>query len=302
MARVANLDEFEPQGESSWAVRHIRSIAEVFILSLRRLIHSKFMLAALIFAAIPVLISLLTLLHPRDSLTSAQTQYQNFLRLLYLHFAVFFVGNFLGFAVMRQEHDDQTLHFLILQPVSRWTLVVGKLAASLLLASSICIGSLMASYLILTIGAAGPQEVFRDLFLGAHQLATAETDSQSALQASRFPTLAREALAIVTGLLAYTSVAMLMGSLFKSSQYLIFLFGWEAGLPYLPSALKYWTVLHYLNSLLPVKISEDLKVFEIYSTPVPVWVCFATIGAASVLVLTLCVFLFQTRECLYGDT
>ncbi|HPS02027.1 MAG TPA: ABC transporter permease, partial [Candidatus Sumerlaeota bacterium] len=168
MTRVAGIEEFEPQGESPWALRQARSIAEVFYLSLRRLLHSKFMLAALLFALIPILISLLTLLNPGANLASAQAQYQNFLRYLYLHFAVFFVGNFLGFAVMRQEHDDQTLHFLILQPVSRWTLVVGKLAASLLLASLICIGSLMASYLILTIGAAGPQEVFRDLFLGAH--------------------------------------------------------------------------------------------------------------------------------------
>jgi len=281
----AAVREFEPLGETSWALRHTRSIGEVFLLSLRRLIHSKFMLAALIFALIPVLISTLTILHPRPSLAEAQTQYQNFLRLLYLHFAVFFVGNFLGFSVMRQEHDDQTLHFLILQPVSRWTLVVGKLAASLLLSSLICIVSLMVTYLILTVSAAGPTDVFRDLFRGA-----------------RFTTLAREALTLVVGLLAYTSVAMLMGSLFKSSQYLIFLFAWEAGLPYLPSTLKYWTVLHYLNSLLPVKVSDALKVFEIYSTPVPVWVCFAAIGGATALVLTFCVFLFQTRECLYGDT
>lgn len=301
MSRAADMEEFEPLGESPWALRQVRSVAEVFFLSLRRLFHSKFMLAALIFALIPVLISLLTLLESKENLAAAQAQYQNFLRYLYLHFAVFFVGNFLGFAVMRQEHDDQTLHFLILQPVSRWTLVVGKLAASLLLASLICIVSLMATYLILTIGAAGPQTVFRDLFLGT-QVATAESDSQTMLQASRFPTLAREAFTIVLGLLAYTSVAMLMGSLFKSSQYLIFLFGWETALPYLPSALKYWTVLLYLNSLLPVKVSEDAKFLEILITPVPAWICCVTIGVASALVLSFCVFLFQTRECLYGDS
>jgi ABC-type transport system involved in multi-copper enzyme maturation permease subunit len=287
MAVTADISEFEPQGESSWAVRHARSIGEVFLLSLRRLIHSKFMLAALIFALVPVLVSMLKLLpHQQNqtSLAEAQALYQTFLRLFYLHFAVFFVGNFLGFSVMRQEHDDRTLHFLILQPVPRWTLVVGKLAASLLLSSVICIVSLMVTYLILTVSAVGPAEVFQDLF-----------------QKSRLAILAREAITVVTGLLAYTSVAMLMGSLFKSSQYLIFLFGWEAGLPYLPSALKYWTVLHYLNSLLPTKITGDAKWLEILSKPVPEWICFIAIGGATVLVLSFCVFLFQTRECLYGD-
>jgi ABC-type transport system involved in multi-copper enzyme maturation permease subunit len=166
MTEAGDHPEFAPRDDASWALRQGRSIVEVFLLSLRRLLHSKFMLAALIFALIPILISLLTLVHPRPSLAAAQTQYQNFLRYLYLHFSVFFVGNFLGFAVMRQEQDDRTLHFLVLQPVSRWTLVVGKLAASLLLASLLCVGSLLTSYLILTIGAAGFQEVFRDLFQG----------------------------------------------------------------------------------------------------------------------------------------
>ena len=60
-----------------------------------------------------------------------------FVRLLYLQFIIFFVGNIFGFAVMRQDQDDQTLHYLFLQPVDRWMVILGKMAAYLVIASGI---------------------------------------------------------------------------------------------------------------------------------------------------------------------
>ena len=256
-------------------------------LSMRRMIRSKFLWVNLFLASIPIVIVTLwavTGYRGLDSIELAHIRYEMMLRTLYFHFIVFFVANIFGFAVMRQEFDDQTLHYLLLQPVPRWTLVAGKLAACLVLASAICIFSFWITYFIMTLPKFGLRAVVADLF-----------------GAGRALILLKESLVIILALLAYTTIGMLMGSFFKSSLYTILLLAWESGLPYLPGTLKFWTVMHYLQSLLPVRLTEQKKLFELLGEPATPALSLGVIFGASLGFAIFCSLLFQFRECLYKE-
>jgi hypothetical protein len=118
----------------------------------------------------------------------------------------------------------------------------------------------------------------------------------------RFTILLKESFVLALGLLAYGSIAMLMGSLFKSGFYALILLVWETGLPYLPSTLKLWTVMHYLHSLLPERLTEQQKIFELLGDPASVGVSILVVGFVSLVFIGVCMAIFQYRECLYKET
>ena len=156
------------------------------------------------------------------------------------------------------------------------------LAASLTLASLVCVTSLWFTYfmLVLPVG---------DLRLIANDF----------LHEGRAVILFKESAVLVLGLLVYTSIAMLAGSVFKSGLYFIFLWMWEAALPYLPLTLKYFCVTHYLHSLLPEQMAEQREFFEMLGEPASLTSCFCFIFGLSAAFIAICVILFQTRECHY---
>jgi ABC-type transport system involved in multi-copper enzyme maturation permease subunit len=274
-------------GSSPSAVA-LRSIWAVLLLSAQRLIRSKFLWANLGLAAVPVAIACLWSFAPdagsRD-LGDAHALFGTLLRTLHLHIVVFFVANIFGFAVMRQELDDHTLHYLVLQPTGRWVLVLGKLVACTLLASALCVASLWIAFLVMILPRFGLEALARDLFIEGWLSA-----------------LLKGSLVVILGLLAYTTIAMLMGSFFKSGLYGLLFLAWEAGLPYLPSTMKHWTIMHYLQSLLPETATIEHRIFEMLGDPAPVWMCLTVIGAVALVFTGVCTLLFQFRECLYTET
>jgi ABC-type transport system involved in multi-copper enzyme maturation permease subunit len=267
----------------------VRQIAAVLALSLRRLGRSRLTIACAFLGALPVLVVCLILAHHtfrRSPVDIARVHdiFETWIRTFYLNFIVFFVASILGFGVVRQERDDRTLHYLFLQPVKRWALVLGKTAAFLTLASAICLASFWGAYLLMTLGRFGPRAAIADLFVEG-----------------RFVVLLRESGVLVLGLLAYGSIALLMGSLFKSGLYGLLLLAWETALPYLPSSMKMWTMMHYLQSLLPERPVESTRLFELLGDPAPVWLCILVLLAVPSFFVALCAVLFQWRECLYSE-
>jgi len=267
----------------------LAGIAATFAISFRRLLRSKFFLSNVVLASLPVGIAILIAVvflskGSPGSIVDMHKIFQWLLRILYLGFILFFVANIFGFAVMRQELDDRTLHYFLLQPVSRWVLVAGKLAAYLVMSTGVCVISLWLTYLILTAPVYGIPALMTDLFADG-----------------RFVSLLKESGVVFLALLAYGTIAMLMGSLFKSGAYAIVLLVWEAGLPYLPTPLKLWTVMHYLHSLLPERLTEQRPLFELLGEPASVALSLGVIGGVSAVFIVLCTLLFQLRECTYTE-
>ena len=71
--------------------------------------------------------------------------------------------------------------------------------------------------------------------------------------------------------------------------------------PLHPGAMKFWTVMHYLQSLLPVRLTEQKKLFELFGEPASLALSLAVICGASLVFTLFCSLLFQFRECLYKE-
>lgn len=281
----------EPIGATDFRIT-VRMLRGAFALSLRRLALAPSVLAYVGIAASPLLIVLiihLATMHGRShgfqSMQAVHSFYETFLRTLYLHFIIFFIATILGSAVMRQDREEQTLHYLFLQPVSRWMLVVAKLGAYLVVSSAVCIGSLWLTYLAMALPHCGPGAVMTDLF----------TNGRAVI-------LAQESGVMILGLLAYGSFALLIGNFFKTATYALLLLAWEAGLPYLPSTLKFWTVMHYLQSLLPERLNEQSRMFELLGEQASTAMSLAVLLGVPCLFIGISIFAFRSRECLYGET
>lgn len=269
----------------------LRMLRAAFMLSLRRLLRPAALVPQALLAALPLmivgLIFLATMRHPNkiDSITKIHSIYEGFLRTLYLHFIVFFIANIMGSSVMRQDREEQTLHYLFLQPVRRWMLVCGKFLAYFLVSSAICVASLWITYLALGLTFTGSRDVIADLFTKG-----------------RFEILLRESLVLMLGLLAYGGFALLMGNFFKNATYSILLLGWEVGLPYLPTTLKFWTISHYLQSLLPVRLNEMKDMFALLGDFAAPAHSYAVLLGIPIVFIGVAIWLFRYKECLYGET
>lgn len=276
-------------GAINFAMR-ARMLRAVFSLSLRRLVLAPSLLAHLGIAAVPLFIVTMIYIgnlhrHRMPTIQEIHIATELFLRILYLHFVVFFIANILGSAVIRQERDEQTLHYFFLQPVRRWMVISGKFAAYLIVSGAICVVSFWAVYLALALPAIGTRGVASDLF--SH---------------GRFAIMGRETLVLLLGLVAYGAFALIMGGVgfFKSASYALFLLGWEAGLPYLPSTLKFWTFAHYLQSLLPERMIENKEMFELLGEPATTGMSLAVLLGVPALFIGVAILMFRARECQYG--
>jgi ABC-type transport system involved in multi-copper enzyme maturation permease subunit len=281
--------EPESQAAPDWKVP-ARGVYASFTIALRRLLWSKFMLANALLSGIPLglaAIVTLALVYSGETKTVAEIHdiLQGFLRILYLHFIVFFLANVFGFAVVRQEIEGQTLHYLLLQPVQRWALFLGRFFAYLAIVSATCIGSLWIGYLIFMIPLCGLGETAKDLAVAGHAWA-----------------LVKESGVLALGLAAYGAIAMLAGSFFKTAMYAILLLVWEWVLPYVPQALKEWTVLYYLQSLLPEKAQDTGKLFELLGDLAGTGRSLLVLSLVVAIALGGAMAMFQRKECMYSDT
>jgi ABC-type transport system involved in multi-copper enzyme maturation permease subunit len=257
-----------------------------FMIALRRLFWSKFMWSNVILPGLPPLICLLIVINARNfSMQQVHEIYEGLLRIAYLHFVIFFLANLFGFAVVRQESEDQTLHYLLLQPIPRWALFIGRFMAYLALVSIFCVGSLWLSYGILAAGLLDFKAVVTDLIADGRLLI-----------------LVKESGVLVLGLAVYGAIAMLAGSFFKTAIYAIFLLAWESALQYVPQVLKEWTVLHYLHSLLPERPQEMRNLFEMLGSPASPFWAVTIVLIVTAVAMSAALLIFNGRECQYTDS
>jgi ABC-type transport system involved in multi-copper enzyme maturation permease subunit len=263
-----------------------RQLAAIYMLALRRLIRSNYVWGVLVLCALPVGIAILIAVTAtaHKNAGEAANAYQMMLRTLFIHFIVFFVGNLSGYAVIRQDVDERTLHYLFLQPVKRWTLVLAKFLAFITLSGALCVASIWITYFILVLPQAGGGGLVADLFAKG-----------------RFIGLVEESVVVVLGLMAFGSLAMLMASFFKSQAYALFWLLWECGLPYLPSIMKKFTVMHYLQSLLPEPATGMKKMFEMLGEPASTLQSVTVLVGFAVIVTAVAVAFFHLKECIYAD-
>jgi len=230
-----------------------RQALAVARLDLRRGLFSLRAAPLYLLAALPVLIVSLFLLvswlaGPPAELTSpAGTAlvwahlYQFLLRFpLYAGCVWIFMNLFRG------EILDRSLHYYLLAPVRREVLVLGKFVSGWLGAVALFAGSTVLSFALLhlrfgwaaTLGQSGPLLAY----VGVTALAC----------------LGYGAVFLVAGLLMRNPIVPAL-----------IVWVWEWGNPFLPALLKKFSVVFYLQSLLP--LSVDAGPFAIVAEPAPAW-------------------------------
>ncbi len=155
------------------------------------------------------------------------TVYAIFCSTLYMQFYVPLLAIFLGMSVFSEEIENETVVFLLLRPVPRTILVLGKFLSYVVVSSALLGVSLVLAFLIIgSIPDAG--------------LITANLDM-----------VVEDWMVFTLGLSAYGAVLMFVGVFTKHRLFLgiFLLFVWDPIAAYFPGSAYQLTVRHYLFSI-----------------------------------------------------
>lgn len=203
----------------------------------------------------------------------------------FLHFGLYFAALTFGNSITREESDEQTLHYLFLQPAPRWVIVLGKLAAFIAMAAPVFVVALFLVHLcaLLPFGGAG----LKELFLGA-----------------TMPRFLQMALTAIVALLVYSALFGGLAAAFRKPIFGLVLYFWElaTGFAPLPEALKQVSLNYYLRELLPASARQETGVFATLTEGPSALVTVLVLVLTPTLSMALAVFLTHKRECIYSDS
>ena len=146
-----------------------------------------------------------------------------------IHFLVVFVTLFYGTALISEEIEGKTITYLFVRPIPKPVIMLGKYIALVWISVMLVLPTIVASYLI--------------LYLRANMTPFLED----------MPILARDMGIVFLALLAYGSLFSLIGAWIKHSILagLVYAFGWEGIISYLPGFTRKLTITHYIQSIFP---------------------------------------------------
>ncbi len=146
-----------------------------------------------------------------------------------IHFLVTFVTLFYGTALISEEIECKTITYLFTRPVPKPAIMIGKYMALVWISSILVIPTILISYLILYLG----------------------PDMTKFMQ--DIGTLGKDVGIVFLAMLAYGAFFSLLGAWLKHPILvgLIYAFGWEGIISYLPGFTRKLTITHYIQSISP---------------------------------------------------
>lgn len=276
------------RAETSLWSRRMRQTLAVMRLEIKKNFLSRRALLLYLIAASPlILLSLFALFMPNDEQSGNFSElgivYAAIYGGLILRTLVFFGCAWVFMNLFRGEVVDRSLHYYFLAPVRREVILVGKylsgLIATVVLFSITTVGSMLIFYFSLY-----PSESARFFFDGA-----------GASQISAY--LGVTILACI----GYGAVFLLLGLFFRNPIIpALLLYGWEWINFLLPPLLKKISVIHYLQSLVPVSMPEGP--FAVLVEPTPAWISVPSLILFTGVVLFLASLHIRRMEISYaGD-
>jgi ABC-type transport system involved in multi-copper enzyme maturation permease subunit len=188
--------------------------------------------------------------------------YAVFFQTYWLRLAIFFSCLMMFSQLFRGEMMEKTLHFYLLSPVRREVIAAGKYLAGVIAAALIFGACTVATNVLIYVNRPGWTTFF------------SEGDGLNQLT--------RYVLAVVLACVAYGAIFMLLGLLFRLPMIpAAVLLAWEFFYFVMPAGLQRFTVMHYLQSFLP--LSVDLGAFAVVADPtspllgVPLLLVFAAV-------------------------
>jgi ABC-type transport system involved in multi-copper enzyme maturation permease subunit len=214
-------------------VRGWRNANTIASLTIDTLFWSK---KTLFIAAVSIMIMLLSLLGRliltyhwiRTPFTSAEV-FSSLMSTAVIHFLVVFVTLFYGTALISEEVEAKTLTYLFVRPIPKPIIMAGKFLALIWIGSLLVIPTIFISFAILYI----------------------RTDMGPFLE--DIGTLGKDIGIVFLALLAYGSLFSMLGAWLKHPilSGLVYAFGWEGLISYLPGFTRKLTITHYVQSVFP---------------------------------------------------
>ncbi len=200
---------------------------------------------------------------------------------LILRTLLFFGCAWVFMNLFRGEVVDRSLHYYFLSPVRREVLVLGKylsgLIATIVLFSITTVGSILILFFGLL-----PSESSRHFFDGTGM-------------SQLFAYLGVTILACI----GYGAVFLIVGLFFRNPIIPgLLLYGWEWINFLLPPGLKKISVIHYLQSLVPVPMSEGP--FAVLAEPTPAWISVPSLLVFTAVILVLAGLHIRRMEISYA--
>ncbi len=287
MSATAETIQSKPASEprSSWAL-WLGQITTIMRLDVKRNFFGKRAVLIYLLALMPIgLLSLMAILPPAFAWADF-SQYPLRFSLIYnaliLRTVIFFGCAWIFMNLFRGEIVDRSLHYYFLSAVRREVLLAGKyfsgLITSVILFTSVTVVSM---FLLFFPHFFSPSVRFFLDGPGSGQLVTY---------------VAITMLACV----GYGAFFMVVGLFFRNPIIpSLVLYGWEWINFLLPPVLKKISVIHYLNSLVPVPLSEGP--LAVVAEPTPAWISVPGLLIVTLLVLFVAGRRIRRMEIRYGS-
>src|ERR1051325_12036595 len=232
-----------------------RQIGAILRLELKKNFFGKRALLVYLLAMMPIgLLVLVELINPmRQDIGQFQSVFSIFYNSMILRTVVFFGCAWIFMNLFRGEIVDRSLHYYFLSAVRREVLVTGKYLSGLLTSVVLFTTVTVVSMLIV-------------FFSHAQTLGT-----RFFLEGAGLSQLFWYMTITILACIGYGAVFLVVGLFFRNPIIpALLLYGWEWINFLLPPLLKKISVIHYLNSLVPVPISEGP--FAVVAEPTPAWI------------------------------
>jgi len=275
--------EKQPLPWSLW----LRQIRAIFRLEIEKNFLGRRSILLYLLALLPILpLALLAPFTPPGREWQDFAQYNMIFAAFYggliLRTVVFFGCAWIFMNLFRGEIVDRSLHFYFLSPVRREVLVVGKYFSGLVTSIVLFTGTTVISMLLLYFPhfyAESGRFFFDGPGLG--QLLT-------------------YAGITILACIGYGAFFLVVGLFFRNPIIpALVLYGWEWLNFLLPPLLKKISVIHYLQSLTPVPMSEGP--FAVVAEPTPAWIAVPSLVIVTILVLIAASYRIRHMEIRYGS-
>ncbi len=273
-------------GHSSWSL-WLRQILAIMRLDIEKNFLGKRAVLVYLLAALPVgLLGLIAILPPPAQDWLDFSQYPAIFSVIYntliLRTVIFFGCAWIFMNLFRGEIVDRSLHYYFLSAVRRDVLVTGKylsgLVTSIILFTTVTVACMLL------------------LFFPHFFSASTRFFLDGAGLGQLFTYIGITILACI----GYGAFFLVVGLFFRNPIIpAMFLYGWEWLNFLLPPLLKKISVIHYLNSLVPVPLSEGP--IAVAAEPTPAWISIPGLLIVTALVLFAASRRIRRMEIRYGS-
>ncbi len=251
-------------------------IGIVFKFFFRYILRQKKTRFFLILSFIPTILFLLIFSLKTGKITPSR-YFQNMTVWYYFQFLIPIMALFFGNSVITEEVENKTLHYLTASSVRKSSIVLGKYLAYSLITLIIVNLSIIITY-------------FVSLIFGP-------------FNASDLSVMVKFVLISIPSLFAYFSLFVFGSSVLKKPTIVgvIYLFGWEVLIQFLPGSTQKLCVNHYVNSLLPAHTRLSAMSFLQFFKPEKPIIAFVALVFITLIFLYISILIFKNKEFLLSD-